>query len=183
MKILAISGSLRAASANTAILRAIKGLLPEGVSYQLWGGPGELPHFSPELDFDASPEPVISYRSLLRASDAVIICTPEYAFGMPGVLKNALDWVVSSGEFDRKPVATISASPLPSAGRKAHDWLNQTLSALGAYQVEGAKLSVPAVKSKMDVNGDITELSLIADLRHLVELLLESTQRRSGAEM
>ena len=171
MKILAISGSLRAASVNTAILRALIPIMPGGVSYKIWEGLGTLPHFSPDIDFDASPGPVIAYRALVRAADAVIVCTPEYAFGMPGVLKNALDWAVSSGEFDQKPVATISASPLPSGGEKAHAWLNQTLTALGANQVAGAKLSIPAVKGKIGEDGEVKDAVLIEDLRKLAEAL------------
>ena len=172
MNILAVSGSLRAASANTSILRAIAAVLPEGISYSIWDGPGTLPHFSPDMDFDQSPDAVLSFRMLLQASDAVIICTPEYAFGMPGVLKNALDWVVSSGELNQKPVATISASPLPTGGSKAHAWLNQTLTALGARQMDEAKLSVAAVKGKLNAQGEVTDAPLLSDLRKLVDALV-----------
>ena len=177
MKILGISGSLREASSNTALLKAITALLPEGCSYRIWEGLAGLPHFSPELDFEASPGPVVAYRKLLRAADAVIISTPEYAFGMPGVLKNALDWAVSSGEFDRKPVATISASPLPSGGAKAHAGLNQTLTALGANQVEGAKLSVAAVKGKIGPDGAVTDPALLDALRAVVNELVLAAGR------
>ena len=176
MNILAISGSLRAASVNTAILRALASMMPERATYQIWEGPGTLPHFSPAIDFGASPEPVVAYRSLLRDANAIIICTPEYAFGMPGVLKNALDWSVSSGELDRKPVATISASPLPSGGEKAHAWLNQTLTALGANQVAGAKLSVPAVKGKIGEDGEVKDPALLDDLRKLLQALIRAVQ-------
>ncbi len=172
MKILAISGSLRPQSLNTALLRAVAPLLPAGVSYKIWEGLGSLPHFSPEIDFAASPGPVVAYRALLKAADALIICTPEYAFGMPGVLKNALDWAVSSGEFDKKPVATISASPLPSGGQKAHDWLNQTLTALGAFQIEDAKLSVSAAKTRIASDSTIIDPALTQDLERLVRNLL-----------
>ncbi len=172
MKVLAISGSLRPQSLNTALLHALAPLMPAGVSYRVWEGLGSLPHFSPEIDFDASPGPAIAYRALLRAADAVIICTPEYAFGMPGVLKNALDWAVSSGEFDKKPMATISASPLPSGGQKAHDWLNQTLTALGAFQIPDAKLSVPAAKTRIGEDGAIKDPALTEELARLVRNLL-----------
>src|SRR5262249_37658099 len=101
MKILAISGSLRAGSTNTALLRATASLAPKGVEVLLFDGLRELPHFSPEIDGDDSPAPVVHLRESLAAADAVLICTPEYAFGMPGSLKNALDWCVSSAEFDR----------------------------------------------------------------------------------
>ena len=176
MKILAFSGSLRAASANSAIVWALGTLFPEHVSYELWEGLATLPHFSPELDFNASPEAVLNFRRLLGAADAVVICTPEYAFGMPGVLKNALDWLVSSGELDRKPVATISASPLTSGGEKAHAWLNQTLTALGARQLPDAKLIVPAVKGKLDDDGRIIDESLWTSLKQVATAVLRELE-------
>lgn len=174
MKILAFSGSLRSGSLNTALLHALTSMMPNDVSYKVWEGIGTLPHFSPEIDGEASPGPAIAYRALLKAADAIIICTPEYAFGMPGVLKNALDWAVSSGEFDRKRVATISASPMTSGGQKAHDWLTQTLTALGAFQVEGAKLSVAAAKGKIGEDGTIKDASLSADLNQLLQTLINA---------
>jgi chromate reductase, NAD(P)H dehydrogenase (quinone) len=172
MKILAFSGSLRPLSHNTALLHALAKMMPADSSYKVWEGVGTLPHFSPEIDFDASPGPVIAYRALLKSADAVIICTPEYAFGMPGVLKNALDWAVSSGELDRKAVGTISASPLPSGGEKAHAWLNQTLTALGANQIQAAKLSVAGIKVKMTASGEITDEQLAKDLETFLYALI-----------
>ena len=174
MKILGISGSLKAASVNTAILRAMEAISSADCGFTIWAGLGGLPHFSPDIDFDQSPEAVISYRTLLRDSDAVVICTPEYAFGMPGVLKNALDWAVSSGEYDEKPVATISASPLTSGGEKALTWLKQTLTALGAYQVEGASLSIPAVKGKLNEARELADEATLKALKDVVDVLARS---------
>jgi len=87
---------------------------------RIYGGLDDLPHFSPDRDGDDPPRSVGRLRELLRTADGVLIGTPEYAFGVPGALKNALDWTVSSGEFDGKPVAAISASPLYTGGAKAH---------------------------------------------------------------
>ena len=111
--LLAVSGSLRAASANTALLRAAARLAPEGVELVLYGGLATLPHFNPDLDdLDAgtAPPPVMDLRSRLDASDGVLISSPEYAHGVPGALKNAIDWVVSSGQIYEKPVALLNAS-------------------------------------------------------------------------
>ena len=116
MNVLAISGSLRTTSTNTALLRAAARLAPEHVTITLYDGLDDLPHFSPERDTDTPPPAVIQLRTLLREADAVMVCTPEYAHGMPGVLKNMLDWVVSSGEFVDKPVSVISASPSDTGG-------------------------------------------------------------------
>lgn len=120
MKIVAISGSLRAASSNTALVRAALASPPPGVETMLYDGLASLPHFSPELDGDAAPASVWNFRAQIASADGVLICTPEYAYGIPGSLKNALDWLVTSGELWRKPVAVLSASPSALGGEKAH---------------------------------------------------------------
>ena len=111
MQILAISGSLRAASTNTTLLKAAAALVPEDVRLNLYHGLGDLPPFNPDLDKDPPQAAVADFRCQLRQSAGVIFSTPEYAHGVPGVLKNALDWVVASGELYNKPVALFSASP------------------------------------------------------------------------
>ena len=96
MRILAISGSLRAASSNTALLRAAGALAPEGVEVVLYEGLAGLPHFNPDLDdldTGTAPPAVVGFRSRLDASDGVSISSPEYAHGVPGAMKNAIDWV------------------------------------------------------------------------------------------
>ena len=114
LKILAISGSLRAESFNTSIIRSIQQFCKGKADVIFYNGYGAFPHFNPDLDIDPAPESVADFRKMLKEADGVILCTPEYAFGIPGSLKNALDWTVSSGELNEKPVAVISASPLPS---------------------------------------------------------------------
>jgi len=91
MKILGISGSLRAASVNTALLRTAATLTPSGVTLVVYDGVGNLPHFNPELDQEPLPLDVTDFRSQLNSSAGVIISSPEYAHGIPGVLKSALD--------------------------------------------------------------------------------------------
>src|SRR5215510_1063207 len=113
MQILAISGSLRADSSNAALLRAAAACAPDGMEFRFYDRQlGGLPHFNPDLDGEGAvaPPAVAELRALLGAADGVLICTPEYAHGIPGALKNALDWIVSSGELERKPVALIVAS-------------------------------------------------------------------------
>lgn len=105
-----MSGSLRAASVNAEVLRALDNLSPDNVTLTQYRGLASLPHFNPDDEQDA-PASVIEWREQLQHAHAVIICSPEYAHGVPGVLKNALDWVVGSGEFMNKPVLLLSASP------------------------------------------------------------------------
>ena len=108
MRILAISGSLRSASKNTELLHALAALDP---SITLYENIGELPHFNSDVDDAGAPQPVLDYREQLRAADLIVISSPEYAHGVPGVMKNALDWVVGSGELMDKPIVLINASP------------------------------------------------------------------------
>lgn len=177
LTILAISGSLRADSSNTAILRAAAGLAPEGMRIDLYEGLRDLPHFSPEIDGDLPPQSVRSLRMLLRQADGVIICTPEYAYGMPGSLKNALDWMVSSGEFFGKPVAAISASPSAAGGERAHAWLLSTLTALGADIVQESSLTIPFVRTRLAQDGTLADPATA----EAIGSALEALGRRIGA--
>lgn len=176
MHILAISGSLRASSSNTRLVRAIARLAPANMEITLYEGLADLPHFSPDLDSDTPPASVLTLRQLLQTADGVLICTPEYAFGVPGSLKNALDWTVSSGDLMRKPTAVISASPLWGGGDKAHASLLLTLSALGASVPEGGTLTIPMVNKKLDANSEIVDaetkqalISVLAALARTIE--------------
>src|SRR5690349_8235590 len=99
MKILAISGSLRTGSSNTAVLRAAARLVPVGVEIVLYDGIARLPFFNPDLDGDEVPAPVAEMRTLIGSVDGLLISSPEYARGVAGVTKNALDWLVGSHEF------------------------------------------------------------------------------------
>src|SRR6185295_5855720 len=94
---------------NTALLRAAAVLAPEGVEITVYGGLGDLPHFNPDLE-DSEPPVVTDFRVLVRESDGLLISSPEYAHGVPGVMKNALDWLVGGEEFIDKPVALLNAS-------------------------------------------------------------------------
>lgn len=176
MKILAISGSLRAASTNTALLRATAELAPANVEIQLYDGLDTLPYFSPERDIEPAPEPVHALRTQLREADAVIVCTPEYIHGMPGALKNMLDWLASSGEFVYKPVSVISASPSDMGGSLAHASLFHTLEVLTAYLPPDASLIIPFIRTKMDRNGNVIDSVLTQQLSDVVAALVKAVQ-------
>jgi chromate reductase len=167
LRVLAISGSLRRQSANGFILKALSLMAPQLARFTFYEGLEDLPPFNPDKAQDVPA--VLHFRQLLSNADAVMICTPEYAFGVPGVLKNALDWVVSTGEFNEKPVAAISASPLTSGGDKALESLLHTLTALGTIKDEHSSLSISAVKKKINGAGEITD----EDTKKQLLLLLE----------
>ncbi len=173
VRILGISGSLRSSSSNTALLRACAAIAPANVQFTVYDGLDKLPYFSPELDTEGSTpiDAVLSFRNQVRDADAVIFSTPEYAFGVPGVLKNALDWLVSSGEFVYKPTGVISASPLATGGDKAHASLVQTLNVMTASIPEEYKLIIPLVRTKMDPLGNVTDPELKSSLLTLVNRL------------
>lgn len=157
MKLFAISGSLRARSFNTALLRAASDLLPAGVGVSLYGGMANLPHFNPDLDLEPAPAPVADLRARIAEADGVLVCSPEYAHGVPGSLKNALDWIVSSGEFTDKPVLLINASPSFMGGSIAQANLMEILRVMGAKLPDEAVFSVPSVSRKIGADGALDE--------------------------
>ena len=110
VRILAISGSLRSGSSNSLLLQAASSLAPPDAEVTIYEGIDRLPFFNPDLDGDEVPASVEAFRSALRSADGLLISSPEYAHGVPGTLKNALDWLVGSGEIINKPLAIINAS-------------------------------------------------------------------------
>jgi chromate reductase, NAD(P)H dehydrogenase (quinone) len=170
MNILAISGSLRASSSNTKILRALVEFASGDMSFSFYEGIGNLPHFNPEIDYNHLAS-VQDWRTQLKESEGVIFCTPEYAHGVPGVLKNAVDWIVSSGEFMNKPTAVISASPSIDGGNKANLSLVQTLKVMMAEIPEGATLCIPAVSAKLNDQGEIIDSETAQALQSLLSTL------------
>ncbi|HEX8618912.1 MAG TPA: NADPH-dependent FMN reductase [Thermoanaerobaculia bacterium] len=152
LRVVAISGSLRSSSSTSALLRLAGEVAPSDVSITFYEGLGDLPHFSPDLDTDDPPPAVAALRALLRDADALLICTPEYAHGMPGSLKNMLDWLVSWTELVGKRIAALSASPSADGGSYAHAWLVQTLEVMSTNVV--TKLKVPFVKNRLATNDE-----------------------------
>ena len=145
-KILALPGSLRAESSSNVVLKIISGILPESVSLEIFDGIGTLPHFN---DPKVMPQVVVDFKNRIQNADAVLICTPEYAFGVPGSLKNALDWTVASGEFVNKPVALITAS---SQGEKGHAALLNILTAISANVPAGGDLLINFIRARLENN-------------------------------
>ena len=173
-----ISGSLRENSSNTNILKQMASMMPDEVELTIYNGIGELPHFSPEFDTETPPTTVEKFRSQLTNSDGIIICTPEYAFGVPGTLKNALDWTVSSGEFVNKPLALITAS---LSGEKAHASLLDTLTALSAAMAEERILLIPFIRSKIDEQGFIRIPELLQRLQSILQSFITTHNENHSA--
>jgi chromate reductase len=142
MRLLAISGSLRRASTNTAALEALARLAPEGVKVLLYRDLANLPAFNPDDDIEDRPKPetVETLRTLVDASDALVIAVPEYAHGLPGALKNAFDWLVASETFAGKPTALINTSP---RAYHAQASLREILSTMAARLTPEAFAAIP----------------------------------------
>jgi chromate reductase len=137
MRILAVCGSLQAMSKNLALLKAAAAIAPPGVEMTLFDGLQDLPHFNPDVEAKAVPESVVRWRQALADSDAVLVASPEYGFSLPGVLKNAIDWAIGSGELEGKVVAITAAVAGPGRGRRGLQALRDTLSAVRATIVGG----------------------------------------------
>ncbi len=171
VRILAISGSLRRLSSNTALVGAVARLAPEIVEVSIYHGLADLPPFNPDIDDDHVPAAVATLRGRLQASDAVLISSPEYAHGVPGVLKNALDWVVGSGELVDKPIALINAS-----GRATHAWvsLRETLTVISARVIVAASITIPLDGRRLDAAGIAGDAALSAALRFALDALAQA---------
>jgi chromate reductase, NAD(P)H dehydrogenase (quinone) len=172
MRILAVSGSLRAASSNTALLLAAASLVPSGVEITLYRGLGDLPHFNPELEA-SDPPSVREWRMQLQGADGVLISTPEYAHGVPGTLKNALDWVVGSGEFMGKPVALLNTSVHATHAQAS---LSQTISVMDARLVTDPAFAIPLPGNKIDVEGILGREELEKALQRALEVFVRSVE-------
>jgi NAD(P)H-dependent FMN reductase len=165
--ILAVSGSLRATSYNTAALRAAAACSPPGIVVRVFDGIGLLPLFNPDLD-DAPLAPVAAWRAALDAADAVLIASPEYAHGVSGVMKNALDWAVSMPTFPGKPVALLNTSPRAMHAQAA---LHEILQTMSARLVPEASIALPLQGSGLALDGILARPDLVDALRGAVRAL------------
>jgi len=148
-----VTGSTRAGSTNTAALRTVAGLEVPGVLATVWERLADLPAFIP--DDPAEPPPAVSeLRRLLAAADAVVFCTPEYAGTLPGSLKNAVDWLVGSGELYRKPVAWINVGA-PGRGTGAEATLSTVLGYVDADIIERACVRIPIGRHLVGADGTV----------------------------
>lgn len=174
IKVLAISGSTRAKSSNLNLIKAIAKICSEKFEISILEDLTVIPHFNPDLDNELGPAAVEQFRKSLRQSDAILICTPEYAVGVPGTLKNAIDWTVSSMEFSNKPVALITGS---TSGQKAHQSLLGTLLILEAKIVADTQLVVSAIKTKVNDECEIIDEATFQKIDLLINQLEKIVKR------
>ncbi len=162
-------------STNTSALIALGQLAPLGTRFTLYRGLGELLHFNPDLDGEDATPParVADLRALVAGADAIVISSPEYAHGVPGSLKNALDWLVSMPEFPGKPVALLDCSPGSVHVRAA---LAETLATMSARMIEDVRLTVPLPRNRLDATGMLGDASIAAALRSAGEAIADAAR-------
>ncbi len=177
MKILALSGSLRAVSINSALLRAAARLAPPEMSVTVFAGLGDLPLFNP--DYEACPPNVVqNFRSQVAEAGALLIASPEYAHGVTGTIKNALDWLVGFESFAYKPVAVLNASP---RAHHADASLRETLKTMAAVVVEPASISIPLLSANLDEDGMVSTPSVAASIQEALMTLYEAVVLRKAS--
>jgi len=177
INIIAISGSSRKKSSTLKALNSLNKFVPSNVNYEIYNGIDKLPHFNRELDNDNPPAEVEVYRELLSRADGVIICTPEYIKGVPGVLKNALEWLVSSAELYAKPVAVITAS---YDGENAHQALQLNLSMVNANVFDGGALLISGESNRLNEDGEFIKDEVNSSLEQLISKLLEEINKEGS---
>lgn len=161
MRVLTLCGSLRAQSSNRAMLRAFARLAPTAATVTHYERLGALPHFNPDDDVDPLPHDVATLRAAIAAADAVAISTPEYAHGLPGSFKNALDWLVSDPAFAGKAVVLITAA---RGSSRAADSLREILRTMSARVIEPAGAALPLDTNRVDEDGILARDPLRAQL-------------------
>jgi chromate reductase len=166
-KILALSGSTRSNSANVQLLHFISDLSVDKVEIEIDHSMAELPFFNP--DAQELPSSVLQFLNKIKSADGIIICTPEYVFSIPGMLKNALEWTVSTAAFSRKPVALITASSL---GEIAHESLALIMKTLEAEYTTDTSILIQGVRGKINKEGIVSDEETIKRINKMLDAFI-----------
>ncbi len=170
--IIGICGSIRQHSSSHVILEEIVRMLPAEIVFEAYDNLASVPAFD---DREEDPEPVKDFKAILKKADGIFISSPEYAFGVPGALKNALDWTVGTGDFFHKPVALVTAS---SQGVKAHESMQYILAALAAELYPKNTLLISNIRSKVK-DGRVADDETRQALQALVTSFVTSLKTKS----
>jgi chromate reductase len=183
-KLLAISGSIRKHSYNTAILRTLAGSFGDSTIRMDLFPLNEIPLYNQDIDGNMSPGSVVALRQAIRDAHGVVIASPEYNYGIPGVLKNALDWIsrpYGESALTGKPVITLTASPAFTGGARAQAQLNDVLTAVAARLVVRPQAVVGEVHEKVQ-DGKLIDATTLNFLRQAVnDLIVEIRSPTSRA--
>jgi len=177
IRVVGMSGSLRAQSSNTEALLAAARIAPDDIDVELYSALGTLPHFNPDLDREGMmpPPSVADLRSLLGNSDALLVSTPEYAHGVPGTLKNALDWLVRDWGVLHMPVAILNISP---RSRHAPASLAETLRTMSMSVVPAHQTTLVARPERPRTTDLTRDPDFVATIRRTFDALVDRVRTR-----
>jgi len=176
-RVLAICGSVRASSANLFLLQHLQGIIGARAGVTIYTSLDALPHFNPDLDKDLPPAAVAAFRKEVAEADGVIICSPEYVFSMPAVLKNALEWLVSTTVLQDKPLAVITAG---ASAASALESIVKVTGTLGAALTLQTQIAVAGARGKINPEGAILDEQLVKNLEQLADHFLSQITGHHG---
>jgi chromate reductase len=174
MRVLGIAGSLRAGSFNRALLRAATEVAPDGMEIRIFEGLAAVPLYDADVEAKGDPEPVVALKAAIRGADALLIATPEYNYGVPGVLKNAIDWASrppGRSVLNGKPAAIMGASPGGMGTARAQLALRQSFVFTDTRAVLRPEVLVARAHEKIDAQGRLTDDTTRGFIRDLLEAL------------
>ncbi|MBW4358879.1 NADPH-dependent FMN reductase [Flavobacterium taihuense] len=157
-QILAIIGSTRANSSNLKVVQYLAALTKDLYDIAIFERISELPHFNPDSDNENPPCSVVEFRQLISKADGVLICTPEYIYSLPGSLKNAIEWCVSTAVFSQKPIGLITAS---ASGKRAHEELQLIMKTVETNFTKETTLLISGIKGKFNDQGILSDTDTI----------------------
>jgi len=160
IRVLGVAGSLRAASFNRSLLRAAVELVPQGMEISTFEGLREIPPYDTDVESRGEPPPVAAWKSAIAEADAVLFVTPEYNYGIPGLLKNAFDWASrppGKSPLNRKPAGIMGVSGGNSGTARAQLALRQSFVFTETYGMLRPEILVPRGAEKFDAEGRLTD--------------------------
>ena len=179
IRVLGVAGSLRLGSLNRALLRAAAKLAPTGMSIDTFDL-ADVPLYNGDVEAAGDPPGVASFKAEIRAADAVLFVTPEYNHGVPGVMKNAVDWAsrpARDAALNGKPVGIIGASPGQTGTARGQSQLRQAFEFTNSYCMPQPEILVFRALEKFDANGELTDAKTIEYLGKYLEALRNWTLR------
>jgi chromate reductase, NAD(P)H dehydrogenase (quinone) len=159
IRVLGFAGSLRKGSVNRALIRAAQGLAPPNLSIEIFDI-AAVPLYNGDVEAAGEPEAVTTFKQAIRAADALLIATPEYNHGVPGVMKNAIDWAsrpAGKSPMSTKPVGIVGASPGMTGSARGQIQLRQALESINCYCMPQPELLVGQAYGKFDEQGNLTD--------------------------
>jgi chromate reductase, NAD(P)H dehydrogenase (quinone) len=172
IRILGIAGSLREGSFNRALLRTAQAAAPDGMTIEIFDL-AAVPLYNGDVEAKGDPEGVAAFKTAIRAADGVLMATPEYNHGVPGVMKNAIDWASrppKGAPLGGKPVALMGASPGITGTARGQSQLRQAFEFTNSYAMPQPELLVFKAHEKFDAQGQLTD----APTRQFLESFLKA---------